>query len=438
MSLLHLALKDLRLLFRDKMGAFFVIGFPVLLGLFFGVIFKGPDSSSGGSGKISIAVVDLDNSPQSTKFLDELRKNEGLRLEIDENEAARKSVRLGQRSAMIVIPTGFGQKAGLLWEEQPEIQIGVDPSRVAESAMLEGMVMQAVAALIGDRFQKPTMFLPSVAQARESLKGNQEVDLATKLVMGTFLNQVEQMIEAADRVQASNQATGDGGGFEINFANVKRVDVTREVNPSSVSGQLQKIRSDWDISFPQAMMWGIMGCVAGFSMSIARERSRGTLVRLRAAPLSKTQILLGKALACFLACLLVMLMMTTLGVVLGMQPLSYLKLAVAGLVTSFCFVGIMMTMSVLGKTEESVAGTGWAANIVMAMFGGGMVPVMFMPAFVQSLSRFSPIYWALRVVEGAIWRDFTWAEMLPAILVLIAIGLIGTIVGANILYRRDD
>ncbi|MBX3419669.1 MAG: ABC transporter permease [Pirellulaceae bacterium] len=438
MNLLHLALKDLRLLFRDKMGAFFVIGFPVLLGLFFGVIFKGPDSSSGGSGKISIAVVDLDNSPQSTKFLDELRKNEGLRLEIDENEAARKSVRLGQRSAMIVIPTGFGQKAGLLWEEQPEIQIGVDPSRVAESAMLEGMVMQAVATLIGDRFQQPTMFLPSVTQARESLKGNQEVDLATKLVMGTFLNQVEQMIEAADRVQASNQATGDGGGFEINFANVKRVDVTREVNPSSVSGQLQKIRSDWDISFPQAMMWGIMGCVAGFSMSIARERSRGTLVRLRAAPLSKTQVLLGKALACFLACLLVMLMMTTLGVVLGMQPLSYLKLAVAGLVTSFCFVGIMMTMSVLGKTEESVAGTGWAANIVMAMFGGGMVPVMFMPAFVQSLSRFSPIYWALRVVEGAIWRDFSWAEMLPAILVLIAIGLIGTIVGANILYRRDD
>ena len=34
--ILVMALKDLRLLFRDKLGAFFIIGFPILMGLFFG------------------------------------------------------------------------------------------------------------------------------------------------------------------------------------------------------------------------------------------------------------------------------------------------------------------------------------------------------------------------------------------------------------------
>ena len=29
-----------------------------------------------------------------------------------------------------------------------------------------------------------------------------------------------------------------------------------------------RLRSPWDISFPAAMMWGVMGCVAGFAVSI--------------------------------------------------------------------------------------------------------------------------------------------------------------------------
>ena len=34
-QVLVMAIKDLRLLFRDKLGAFFIIGFPILMGIFF-------------------------------------------------------------------------------------------------------------------------------------------------------------------------------------------------------------------------------------------------------------------------------------------------------------------------------------------------------------------------------------------------------------------
>lgn len=438
MKLWYLALKDLRLLLRDRMGAFFVIGFPVLLGLFFGIIFRGPATGGNSSAKIEIVVVDQDNTPQSQRLIAELHNNDSLSVDTAGVEQARRSVRRGERAGMIVIPTGFGAAAGLPWEPQPEIQIGVDPSKGAEGAMLEGMLMQAVATLVGERFQNPQEFLPSLDRAQQSLASADDVNPATRLLVATFLQQVRRMIQAADELQTSRDGQGDQPRFQLNLANIRKIDITENSAPSSLAGQLQKVRSPWDISFPQAMMWGIMGCVAGFSMSIARERSRGTLLRLRAAPLSKGQILIGKALACFLACLLVMSMMTILGVALGMRPLSFAKLAAAGLATSFCFVGIMMTMAVLGKTEESVAGTGWAANIVMAMFGGGMVPVMFMPGFVQTLSRFSPIYWSIRSIEGAIWRDFSWLELLPALMVLVAIGVVGIGVGAFLLHRHRD
>jgi ABC-2 type transport system permease protein len=335
-----------------------------------------------------------------------------------------------------VIPKGFGQAAGLLWEPQPEIQLGVDPSRTAEAAMLEGFLMQATAGLIGSRFQDPQQFLPAIDRAQQDLNNDANVSPIMKGLLGTFFNSIESVIDSAAQVQSNPES--DNQAFELNFANIKRIDVSRQVDPNSVGGQVAKLRSRWDISFPQAMMWGILGCVAGFAISLARERSQGTLVRLRAAPLTKTQILIGKALACFLTCLLVIGMMTVLGVMLGMKPASYPKLIAAALVTSFCFVGIMMSMSVLGKSEESVNGSGWAINMVMAMLGGGMIPVMFMPGFLQQLSVISPIHWAIRLIEGAIWREFSWIQLATPAAILLFVGLAGLTLGAAIWQRRHD
>ncbi len=152
-----------------------------------------------------------------------------------------------------------------------------------------------------------------------------------------------------------------GGNFQ--FADIQSLDISREIDPNSQAGQLQKLRSRWDISFPQAMMWGVLGCVAGFSISVARERTLGTMVRLEVAPLSRFQILAGKALACFIG---VIGMLNLLGMGLGMRPANFMALSVAAISIACCFVGIMMTLAVLGKTEQSVSGLGWAANMAMS------------------------------------------------------------------------
>jgi ABC-2 type transport system permease protein len=208
------------------------------------------------------------------------------------------------------------------------------------------------------------------------------------------------------------------------------------VDPKSREGQIQKITSQWDISFPQAMMWGILGCIAGFSASIARESTTGTMTRLQVSPVSKFGILTGKALACFIAVLFVIFMMSILGYFLGMRPGNLFHLVIAALSVSICFVGIMMTLSLLGKTEQSVNGLGWIANMVMAMLGGCMIPVMFMPDIVQKLSILSPVKWAISAIEGAIWRDYSLIEMLFPCGILLGIGAVGMIVGSTILGRR--
>ncbi|HIE95605.1 MAG TPA: hypothetical protein EYG03_09180 [Planctomycetes bacterium] len=157
------------------------------------------------------------------------------------------------------------------------------------------------------------------------------------------------------------------------------------------------------------------------------------MLRLKVAPITQFQILAGKALACFTTVIGVIAFMTILGVALGMRPASYVNLFTAAVSLAFCFVGIMMTFAGLGKTEQSV---GWVINMIMAMFGGAMIPVMFMPAMIQRFSVLSPVRWGILAIEGAIWRDFEFVEMAIPCGILIGVGCAGRAVGTTIMNRR--
>jgi len=434
-SIFKIAVKDLRILFRDKTGAFFIIGFPILMGLFFGLIMGG--TSSRGGGAMNIAVVDQDQSEMSGKFIKLLRTNESLSLEIDQLEPARESVRKGQRVGMIVLPKEFGETAGLFWGDPPKIQLGMDPSRSAEAGMMQGFIMRAIGGLANERFQNPSAFKPLVSEGLQQIDNAQDINPLTKQSMRAFLLSVESMIDSASQLQSNEDATERMNSSDgMQFADIESVDVMRELDPTSQAGQLKKIRSRWDISFPQAMLWGVMGCVAGFSISIVREQTLGTMLRLQVAPITRFHILAGKALACFTTVIGVIVFMTVLGVALGMRPTNYVALIVAAVSVACCFVGIMMTFAVFGKTEQAVGGIGWVINMIMAMFGGAMIPVMFMPAFIQKLSVLSPVRWGILAIEGAIWRDFNSAEMALPCAILISVGCGGLLLGTTILNRR--
>ena len=433
-----MAIKDLKILLRDPAAAFFILGFPILMGLFFGLMMGGMGSNNSSSA-MNVAIVDNDNTEQSRKFIELLTENGNLKLLPGELENSKEKVRKGNAVGVIALEEGFGERVGIFWEQPPEIQLGMDPSRGAESAMLQGYIMQTVGKMTGERFSNPSQFRPSLDQAKEQAKSNQSLNALNRQLLLGFLGSVDSMLESVEDLQTRQEGSDDEiamnqPGFD--FANVKEIDITRQVDPNSTQGQLQKVTTQWDISFPQAMLWGILGCIAGFSASIARESTTGTMTRLQVAPISKFSILAGKALACFLAVIFVITMMSILGYFLGMKPGNLFHLVIAAVCVSICFVGIMMTLSLLGKTEQSVNGLGWIANMVMAMLGGCMIPVMFMPDIVRKLSILSPVKWAISSIEGAIWRDFSFTEMLIPCSILIGIGAVGMIVGSTILSRR--
>ena len=113
-------------------------------------------------------------------------------------------------------------------------------------------------------------------------------------------------------------------------------------------------------------------------------------------------------------------------------------LLVSAMFIAFCYVGIMMAMSVIGNSEEAVGGAGWSINVILAMFGGGMIPLLFLPDFMQTLSRFSPVTWAILSLEGAIYRGFEPSQFAGPWAILFAIGMVGFTVGILIFRKKKS
>jgi len=251
----------------------------------------------------------------------------------------------------------------------------------------------------------------SLSGALDSLRSPGGPDFPGRKQLSRFLGELDLFVADTSRHAA------DSGGF--------RGLVPLKIEEAAVIREQTGPRNAYEVSFPQGIVWGMIGCAAAFGISLVTERTRGTLIRLRIAPLSKIQILAGKALSCFVMTLVISIsLLIVANLVFDVVPGSTANLAAAVFSISVAFVGIMMLLAVLGKTERSAGGIGWAALLVMSMMGGGMIPLFIMPAWMQTVSDFSPVKWSILALEGALWRHFSFGEMLNPCGILVGLGIV--------------
>jgi ABC-2 type transport system permease protein len=376
---------------------------PVLVTVLFGIMFGGQDD--GTQGKVRIAIVDNDNTDGSRAFLKKLE--ESFDLTPMTVADAENAVRKGQRTGFIVVKPGFGEASSRMFYGTPkEIEVGVDPARQAEAGMIEGLLMKHAATDMQKMFTDSKASTAMVEKALGDMKDQPADQVAP---VQRFLGELKTFMGTPQSQGPPGAAQGEWQPLKITKKDVARV--------------YDGPRNPFDITFPQGVIWGLIGCAMSFGISLVTERTHGTLVRLRMAPLTNLQILGGKALSCFIAILFVEVMLLAVALGFGVRPTSYLMLALAGLSAAVCFVGFMMLVASLGKTEQTASGAGWAILMPLSMVGGAMVPTFVMPAWVQSISFISPIRWTMLAIEGGVWRQFTIAEMATPCAILIGVGL---------------
>ncbi len=418
-TILTLAMKDIRLLWRDKGGLFWVIGFPFLMALFFGAIFSG-DSDPKSAGKIG--VIDEDGSAYSQAFINELGNSDAITTVALPLDSATQEVRRGNMTAYVRVKKGFGDPGKFFSQDSSMIELGIDPARRVTSGLYQGLVTQAWFKAMQQQFMNSGRIRESLHAQLDSVQSDQTIAPDKKQKLTGFFSSLDNFLGSYDTSIMQENSPMQGP----------------KIATVSVIGDADRPRTSYEVTFPSAILWALIGCASTFAVSIVTERTRGTMLRLRMAPISRMHILAGKGLACFMTAIGVSALLLLFGkMVFGVRLNNPLMLALAVGTAAFCFSGLMMLISVIGKTEQAVGGAGMAILLIMAMTGGGMIPLMFMPKWLTTVSNFSPVKWGILAAEGAIWRNFSVSEMMLPLGVLLTIGVVAFAIGVFILSQSE-
>jgi len=421
--MLTLTLKDLILLWRNKAALFWVIVFPLIFGLFYGAIISG----AFGPATMSIAFVDEDESAVSNALVQKLSDHESVRLvrtqaegQLHDRDSAAQSVRRGDLTAYLLLQPGFGESLRSFGQDSTKMELGIDPSRRAEAGFLQGITMEATFSILAKQFMDPEEMRKWLKVGQKEVEQARDLPEAQKKALLEFFALLDGFVPMFLAKMPSEG--GPFGGLKLNV-----VPVTFESEP----------RSAFEITFPCSILWAVLGCMMTFTMSTVIEQMQGTLLRLRVAPLSIMHILGGKGLACFLSCVGTACLLLLLGVAcLGVRVTSWPYVLTSIVAMAVCFSGLMMLLSVLGRTEQAVGGSAMAIMLVMATLGGALVPLIAMPDWMLTMSHISPVKWGILALEGAIWRGFDLTEMLLPCGILLSVGVLSFGLGARILSRR--
>src|SRR5262249_6870185 len=131
---------------------------------------------------------------------------------------------------------------------------------------------------------------------------------------------------------AGGKTTTGMGSWEPVKIESKQLQVDPKVGPPN----------SYSISFPQGVIWGLLGCALSMGLTLVTERTKGTLVRLRMAPLPRWQVLGGKALACMALTVGVTVVLLLIAIPFGVRPVSPVGVVLAIVCSGVCFTGIMM------------------------------------------------------------------------------------------------
>lgn len=418
-----IAWTDLRLLVRDRVAAFFTFVFPVIFATFFGMIYSGV----GERGQATIGVVRLEDTPAAQALAADLHTlGQFTARDFADPADGAAALRRGQVVAVVTIPQGFSGGLDDLFAsgKGPVVRVDFDPSRRAEAGLLEGRLTELSYRVLARGFSDRERVKAQVRRAREGLASAKELDPARRLMIETILT-------AAEGMAAGPAPKGGAGGNADPLANFRPMVLDLHEMRPALAGPTNA----YQLSLPQGIVWGLMGCVTAFVATFAHDRSRGTLVRLLASPARRWQLVAGKALAGLVSCLIVQWLLIAIFVaVFGVAIRDPLLLVVATVCSAAAFVGVMMTLATIGGSAEGSAGFGRAVILVLAMIGGGTIPVFFMPRFLQTLSAFSPFTWSVRAIDLAVWREAGAQDVVLPLAVLLCIGVGG--VGLGVLLVR--
>ena len=374
MTFWTIAANDLRVTFKDKMFLFWLLIFPLLFALVFGLAFQ---ESPPQDQKVTLNVLDKDQSFLSQALIDEL-KDEKYATDLLETEQ-------DTRIRALIIPENFAKN--ILAGENAELILQKE----------EGSYMEASQAAYSHILKAIIKILAKIV----SVNPQSESDLEQRYGQHTFERLVTLKTEMAGELQTT---------------------------PSGFNHSIPAI-SVMFMLFTVFMYGGI---------SIVEERNGGQLERTYLSPATFTTIIAGKWISRILLGVLQFVVLFAAGKFLfklylgnSLPALLLVALFLSGTAAgmSIFFGSIFRKMEVLIIFNILVANT-------MAAFGGCWWPIEIVSPALKKASLIFPTGWAMDALHKLIFFGRGLESVLPHILALLGFTLVSLLLAVKFFKLR--
>ena len=365
------ALKDLRLIFRDRSALVLMLLAPFILSIGMGAL-TGAFSSGDDTGinHIPVIIVNQDEGELGEALVDVFQSTEldelvDPRLMNDFRDAQTR-VDEDQASAAIYVPEGFTSsiipQTGLSVEvDLQQIEFYVNPTQPTSAGVIRSILDQ---------------FVNQVQLGRISA----EV-IVTQLLEDDIITPEQASVVGARVGQSLANAPSGSTSITLNNETSEREAITFNILAYMAPGM--------------AVMF-LMYTVTYGGRSLLVENFNGTLPRLLVAPTSPGAILVGKAVGILLtavAQLLVLIVGTSLLFRLEWGDFPGVILLI--LAAAWGASGWGMLFAAILKTPGQVAVTGSAVMLLFGVLGGSFFDLSMLPDWIQVVNKITPNAWAV-------------------------------------------
>lgn len=360
----HIALKDLKIIFKDRKALMTMLLMPILIILILGSALSNMFSNDVAVKKFAIAVVNEDHKFLSQIFVDNVLKDVGKNMfdtsVVDKNEA--KSLLLKKKvTSVITIPEDFTQ--------------GIEKNRPVKIS-IESLTDEKIKANIVESYTKG--FAQSI-----SLN-----------YTGAFT-----VMDEMEKYGLPLPAAANG----YSQADMIMADLEKKISTEAFKFSEQEQEKNRSVSAIQyysaamLLMFILFGANMGM-MLLIEERETRTLGRIITAGVGKGTLIVGKFLGLLLICLAqstVLILFTSLayGVFWGETPAN---VAIVTFCSVFAGAAMGMFIAAVSKTPKTAQSFSQIFIQMSTILGGGMIPIYVMPKLLQHFSKVTVNFWGTR------------------------------------------
>lgn len=406
--------KELLLLIRDKGGLGILFLMPMVLVIVMAIVQDAPFRDyqeqtipvlfvNEDSGEIAEAIMTAIEQKNAFAVVDSLS---GAPLD---STTLAKAINAGDYQIGILVKNGLGEELQQIVDAQVEGMLaGLMPTD--EVSEVEKPDFEPYISLFVDPTTKQT-FRSSIRSAIKQFLS----ELEGKLIIDGLSNRLAEM--TGNRPQVDLSSNG--------IVQLREHTATGKIETSNVAN------NSTQHNVPAWTVFAMFFIVIPLAGNMVRERTAGTIVRLRTMPASMFHFYAGKLSSYSVVGLLQSLLMISVGFwllpMLGLAKLDlgsgFLPLLYVAVVVGLGATSYGLLVGTIFKTLHQAAIFGVVTVVIMAALGGIWVPLYIMSDTMVFIGRLSPMNWAMEAFNGVFLRGENLSEIISGSLKLWIFGI---------------